>query len=225
MNIYDYDRTAAATPMSAEEFKREVEKHLNIGDRQVSVRVDTSFGTVGVYINLVNLPKGVGGAGGGAEAENNRMMFSVRFPDNPADKVKVEQTVSRMDRKYKMRAKSGHPAQVAKYVADFINKVVKEVEPKFTHTKQAYDYDRSGSYDRSRNEVNPGEHGVLQTIFKYRDRSFGYATLAKHLTPFQRGLVDKLVKEGYVREAKSDEGTTYKLTSDGERALNNYRGT
>jgi hypothetical protein len=134
--MYSYDRTAAAEPMTAEDFVKEFEKHLNIGDRQVKTGISTLGGPnrPSVHIRFVNLPKGVGGAGGGAEAENNRMSFMTHFPTSPADKIKVEQIVSAMDRKYRMRAKSGHPAKVAKYLADYINRIAKEVEPKFTHT-------------------------------------------------------------------------------------------
>jgi len=34
-----------------------------------------------------------------------------------------------------MRAKSGAPAVVAKYLAEFLNKVARDVPPRFTHTK------------------------------------------------------------------------------------------
>ena len=80
--------------------------------------------------------------GGGAEAENNRMLFSIKgfgketpHSPPPTGKVKIEMMTSSLPREHKLRGRTGTPAQVAKYLADFLNKVVKEVEPKFTHTK------------------------------------------------------------------------------------------
>lgn len=128
----------------SEEFIKMVESHLNLDGRQVTFdnvsrlggsRYDT------VFVNFINLPKGVGGAGGRAEAENNRMLFSIEgfgketpHSPPPTGKVKIELRVSALPREYKLRGKTGTPAQVAKYLADFLNKVVKEVEPKFTHS-------------------------------------------------------------------------------------------
>ena len=137
-------------PMSATEFKADLERRLKVGDRQVRVTVDTSWGPrkeESVYVEFVNLPKGIGAAGGGAEAQNNRASFWVRgfgpaaAPE--AAKVKVEQSTSSLYRgagapsretHVTMRAKSGTPEQAAKTLADFLNKVVDEVEPRFTHT-------------------------------------------------------------------------------------------
>lgn len=44
---------------------------------------------------------------------------------------------STLPREYALRAKTGTPSQVAQYLAIFINKVVQEVPPKFTHTRDA----------------------------------------------------------------------------------------
>jgi hypothetical protein len=129
----------------SEEFIKMVESHLNLDGRQIyfdnlnnlgGARYDT------VYVNFINLPKGVGGSGGGAEAENNRMRFSIEgfgketpHSPSPTGKVKIEHRTSAMPREYRLRGKTGTPAQVAKYLTDFLNKVVKEVEPKLTHSK------------------------------------------------------------------------------------------
>lgn len=135
----------AAEGGGSEEFIKAVEAHLNLQGRQirfdnVSKLAGTRYDTV--FVNFINLPKGIGGAGGGAEAENNRMLFSIggfgrETPHSPppTGKVKIEMLVSAMPREYRLRGRTGTPAQVAKYLADFLNKVVKEVEPKFTHTK------------------------------------------------------------------------------------------
>ena len=137
-------------PMSATEFKADLERRLNVRDRQVHVRVETGWGPKkeeSVYVNFVNLPKGVGAAGGGAEAENNRASFWVRgfgpaaAPE--AAKVKVEQSNSSLYRgagapsresRVTMRSKTGSPEQAAKALADFLNGVVKDIEPRFTHS-------------------------------------------------------------------------------------------
>lgn len=134
----------AADVGGSEDFIKMVESQLKLDGRQVkfnnlSKLAGPNYSTV--YINFINLPSGVGGAGGGAEAENNRMMFSVDgfgkedpHAPPPTGKVKIEMRVSALPREYKLRGKTGTPSQVAKYLADFINKVVKEVEPHLTHT-------------------------------------------------------------------------------------------
>src|SRR5208282_4067970 len=90
--------------------------------------------------------EGIGGAAGGAEAENNRASFWVRgWPGvgEPSSKVRVENPNSALyqgagapsrETRVSMRAKSGSPAAVARYLADFLNRVAREVPPHFTHT-------------------------------------------------------------------------------------------
>lgn len=132
--MYNYDRRTAAKsahPMTAGAFVEEVKKHLNIGDRQVQMDISTLGGNPSVSVTYINLPKSKGNRG--PEAMNNRMVFMAHFKEDPASQIKIEQ-IAVFDRKYKMRAKSGHPAKVAKYLADFINKIAKEVEPKYTHS-------------------------------------------------------------------------------------------
>lgn len=132
--------------MNAAQFVEELRGHLRLQGRHISIRV-TPLRLVrdqadDVYINFVNLPEGVGGAGGGAEAENNRASFWVRgFGFNgaptPTGKIKVElsNSVFRMEGIPNMRAKTAAPGVVAKYLADYINKIVETVPPNFTHTK------------------------------------------------------------------------------------------
>lgn len=134
----------AAEGGGSEEFIKAVESHLDLKGRRISF--DNESRLVGnrydtVYVHFYNLPKGVGGAGGGAEAENNRMMFSVdgfgkETPHSPppTGKVKIEMRVSALPREYRLRGKTGTPAQVAKYLADFLNKIVREVKPNYTHS-------------------------------------------------------------------------------------------
>lgn len=142
---YSYDRTASADEGGSEDFVLELQKHLSLQGRQVRIRITPmTYGKKydAVYVNFFNLPQGIGGAGGGAEAENNRMSFWVRGFDGddphappPTGKVKVEMSNSALPRQYRLRAKTGRPSQIARYLAEFLNMVVKEVEPLFTHTK------------------------------------------------------------------------------------------
>jgi len=94
-----------------------------------------------VYVNFVNLPEGAGGGGGGAEAENNRMSFWIHgfygaepHASPPSGKVKIEHANSALPREYRLRGKTGKPEVIAKYLADFLNRVVAEVPPRWTHT-------------------------------------------------------------------------------------------
>lgn len=131
----------------SEEFIKMVESNLNLQGRQISFDNVNRFAPKGkqftmVHVQFINLPTGVGGAGGGAEAMNNRMTFSIEgfggeTPNSPppTGKVKIEHRTSFLPRANNLRGKTGTPAQVAKYLADFLNKIVKEVEPKFTHTR------------------------------------------------------------------------------------------
>jgi hypothetical protein len=107
------------------------------GGRQLYIYHDQSWGSQkvdDVSIRFINLPDGVGGEGGGAVAENNRMSFWVLgFGANnappPSGKVKVNQSTSSLPRTHTLRAKSGPPLAIAKYLADFLNKVSAEVSP------------------------------------------------------------------------------------------------
>lgn len=137
----------AAESGGSEEFIKMVESHLDLQGRQISFDNVNRFAPKGHQYNMVqvlftNLPTGVGGAGGGAEAMNNRMIFGIEgfgggTPNSPppTGKVKIEQRVSFLPRANNLRGKTGTPAQVAKYLADYLNKIVKEVEPRFTHTR------------------------------------------------------------------------------------------
>lgn len=139
--------------MGSADFAAALASLLDVGDRQVRIENESRLGGkydpeqgrympyVGsVYVNFINLPTGIGGAGGGAEAENNRMSFWVRGfdrldPHKTATKVKVEMQTSAFPRSFNMRAKTGTPVQVAKYLAAYINKIAREVPPNFTHTR------------------------------------------------------------------------------------------
>jgi len=124
--------------MGSGPFAQDLLSLLDIGDRQVRIR---KGGHDTVFLNFINLPHGVGGAGGGAEAENNRMMFVVsgfghesETAPPPTGKVKVELSVSALPRSYNLRAKTGTPSAIARYLADHLNRIAREVPPHFTHT-------------------------------------------------------------------------------------------
>lgn len=140
---YNYDRRAitAADLGGAEDFISNLKSHLSLKGRQVTFTNKNSFDNTysSVFVNFTNLEK----IGDRAEAENNRVMlvvtgFGKEAPDAepPTGKVKVEMKLSTLPSQYRLRAKSGTPAQIAKYIADFLNKVVKEVEPRLTHSRK-----------------------------------------------------------------------------------------
>lgn len=116
------------------DFMDALHPHLDIGDRVLQSR-GGSLGGSTLFLNFYNLPQSVvsARAGGGAEAENNRMMF--RVEPVAGGKVKLEHSVNALGRGYSLRGKTGTPAAVAKYLADHLNKVVREVPPNFTHTR------------------------------------------------------------------------------------------
>jgi hypothetical protein len=129
-------------PMSAAAFVDALREHLQIGDRYISSRVESSWGPrkdEEVYVNFVNLPIAVvqRREGGGAEAENNRASFWIRgfgTAGAPASRVKIECSNSVFSPAHKLRAKTGSPAAVAKYLAEFLNRIARDVPPRFTHT-------------------------------------------------------------------------------------------
>ena len=143
--------------MTSTEFIEAVRARLDIGDRQVRFdnhsRFDDRYDTV--FIHYFNLPAGLGGAGGGAESENNRVMLAVngfgRGKDEPAPgKVKVGLSICNLtnphsspganyrERRWTMRAKTGTPEAIAAYVAAFLNKTAAEVPPHLTHTLRVH---------------------------------------------------------------------------------------
>lgn len=120
-------------------------KALVMPGRRLKLRNEFSLGGVDgdVYVNFINLPEGIGSAGGGAEAENNRISFWIKgWPKNKADgprtgKVKIEcaNSVFRREVFPMMRAKTATPEKIAVYLAEYLNKLMAEIEPNYTHTK------------------------------------------------------------------------------------------
>ena len=103
----------------------------------------TRSGQSSVAIHFYNLPTArvKEKRGGGAEAENNRMMFWIHGfeadSSTPVAKVKAELSVNGIGRPGNwapsMRAKTAAPEKVALYVADFINEIAEAFAPNFTH--------------------------------------------------------------------------------------------
>lgn len=130
--------------MGSAEFVDYLRSLLDIGDRQIRLENYSRLGDTyaDVYVNFINLPEGIGGAGGGAEAENNRTSFWIYGFDKsdphasaPRGKVKVVLSNTTLPREHRLRAKTAPPEKIAQYLANFLNKVVREVEPRFTHTR------------------------------------------------------------------------------------------
>lgn len=130
----------------SDDFIEAVKSQLKIKDRQIRFNNKSTLGGVRydtVIINYINLPTGVGSAGGGAEAENNRMMFFIEgfgketpHTPPPRGKIRIRQEINMVtDRSRNLRTKTGTPEQIAKYLVDYLNKTAAEVEPRFTHTK------------------------------------------------------------------------------------------
>ena len=85
-----------------------------------------------LFVTYVNLPHGEGGGGGGADAMNNRILFSVCLAGEDAKgapKVRVEQMSSAFPREVKLRSKTGQVRAVAEYLADFLKKIARDFEP------------------------------------------------------------------------------------------------
>jgi hypothetical protein len=130
------------------EFAQTLNDHLSPlvrDDRVVIVRFSSSKGFTArplqsqVFINFINLPEARyrQERGGGAENENNRMMFAISGFDTeettPVAKVKIEHSVSSFPRKYSLRGKTASPEKIAVYLADFVNNVAAENAPNLTH--------------------------------------------------------------------------------------------
>lgn len=102
----------------------------------------TSSGGI-IFVNYYNLPEAryKQRRGGGAEAENNRMSFSItgwgKAEHEPVEKVKVEHRVGSIvpwgHPLRSMRAKTGAPNKIAIYLASYINQIAEMFPPRLTH--------------------------------------------------------------------------------------------
>lgn len=133
-------------PASARGFAVLVRSLVNEADRDLFTVADKSLASgrpSHVVVTLINLPKSLKPYDR-AEAENNRFAFIVNdfaplLEEAAPGKVRVEQRIG-VPGPARLRAKSGTPAQVAKHLADYINKIVATVLPQFTHSKPPAGY-------------------------------------------------------------------------------------
>ena len=93
-----------------------------------------------VYVTFINLPSArvKERRGGRAEAENNRMLFSVdgfsTTPSVEASKVVVESQVNNViERERRLRKKTASPQKIAEYLAKHIVEVASSTPPRYTH--------------------------------------------------------------------------------------------
>jgi hypothetical protein len=133
LELFEKSAAAALSTMGSDEFVELLKSKLDLKGR--AIRFNTrSLGYGTVFINFSNVPEE---KARGAAFENNRIQLSVdgfgkedSHSPPPTGKVKVEQSVRSLPREWNLRAKTGTPEAVAKYIADYLNKVVREVEPK-----------------------------------------------------------------------------------------------
>ena len=92
-----------------------------------------------IAVNFINLPqeRHKERRGGGAESENNRMLFWIsgfnENPSDPVDRIKIEQSVNSIRGSRNMRAKTASPDKIALYLARYINETAGSVPPNLTH--------------------------------------------------------------------------------------------
>jgi hypothetical protein len=96
-------------------------------------------GRSSIAVNFINLPqeRHKERRGGGAESENNRMLFWIsgfnEDPSDPVDRIKIEQSVNSIRGSRNMRAKTASPDKIALYLAKYINEIAESVPPNLTH--------------------------------------------------------------------------------------------
>jgi hypothetical protein len=113
----------------ASSFEKEFEKRLKIGKHGYRLR---SLSPSMLYIDYINLP--MTPTKEPAEKENNRISFVIHY-NKATGRGKAETSVCALDRKWRLRAKTATPEKLAVYIAGHINKIFKEVPPKYTHSK------------------------------------------------------------------------------------------
>lgn len=129
--------------MNANDFIEQLELALASvrSERTVLTRFEPGFvgGHGSVFVTFVNLPfaRFKERRGGGAESENNRVLFSIQgFSDSstPAAKITIETLVNNVTpREQRLRKKTASPAKVAEYLASYIGEVARNFPPNFTH--------------------------------------------------------------------------------------------
>lgn len=122
--------------MNTAQFEAVLMDTLGAVDRKIVVNSSDAFGTTPtIYVNFFNLPRAVAAQSDRAELENNRALFSVSIARE--GKVKIEHMGGALPRSHRMRAKTADLVTVARHLGLFLATVVREIEPKYTHTKIA----------------------------------------------------------------------------------------
>ena len=145
--------------MNALEFTAALEAGLSplvSGERTVIARFKSSRGYTNrplqssIAVNFINLPEArhAQRRGGGAESENNRMLFMIdgfgEDESESVEKVVIEQRVNglgdpwgiggeRISRPKPLRKKTARPEKIAEYLANYLNDVAANVPPNLTH--------------------------------------------------------------------------------------------
>jgi hypothetical protein len=134
--------------MNAHEFVAALERNLLPlvhNERTIVARFSSSKGytsrpfSSSIFVNFINLPeeRHRQRRGGGAESENNRMMFTIHgFGEEETmsvDKVKIEHSVNGITSRPSLRGKTASPEKIAEYLARYINDVAAQYPPHFTH--------------------------------------------------------------------------------------------
>jgi hypothetical protein len=114
--------------MSSNEFAAAI-RSIDVGDRQIRVR-QKILGSDTIYVNFYNCPDGVGGA----DFENNRMMFSIsgfdkKDQDIKSERLRLELVVSMFPRERGFRAKNAKPETILPFLIEFIKSVARDFEP------------------------------------------------------------------------------------------------
>jgi hypothetical protein len=124
-------RLTEAATMGSKEFVKEVERLTNLNGKWMKLDNYNKFNQRydHVIITFINVP----GGGQGAQAMNNRYQITVdgfgAGEDDPPPKGKVKAAelsgayFAKQQGLKKMRAKTGTPDKIAKYVADYISKL------------------------------------------------------------------------------------------------------
>lgn len=135
-------------PNSAEDFMHQVQSLVHANGRHLSVWCPSLLGSHStVIVELINLPTSESTQG--AQAENNKVRltvsgFDAKDPSAPAPRGKVEvelriwslfSPTGQFLPTQKLRKKTAPPAQAAKYVAAYMNKMIAENEPYFSDAK------------------------------------------------------------------------------------------
>ena len=122
----------SSNPDVMDEFVESLRGHLvKAFDEDRVVKVNKR--AYATFVHFYNYPAFFARGVSASEAENNHQMFSI----SPAKdgKVKLEHRVNMLSRDTYLPVKTGTPAAIGRYLAGHLNRIVRTVEPKYTHTK------------------------------------------------------------------------------------------